>query len=518
MRNNQKEQMMPSYFAAFSIANALAKFDINIDDIESKHLVNDSRFVEAGDIFAAVTGTFSEGNEYIKSAVAKGASLVIAQCKNSNEHGTIYSVTEQSNTATVVNFFELNKQLSLVSAYYYNEPHKNMSLIGVTGTNGKTSCCQLLAQLFTKNNHKSAIIGTLGAGTLDDLENINNTTPGPTKLQQLLAQFSADGIENVAMEVSSHALSQNRIDVNMIDIAVFTNLSRDHLDYHGDMGTYADVKKQLFLGSSEQVLVLNVDDQYCQSWLGELPKENRRVMYSVNEANQHLLENSEFLSASNVVCHNQGVSFKLASSWGNCDINSALLGEFNVANLLAAMAVLLVKGVELSDIAKCTEHLVPVTGRMETYFAPDKATAVVDYAHTPDGLEKALESAKAHCQGELWLVFGCGGDRDKGKRPMMGSIADQYADHIVLTNDNPRSEEPSQITADIKQGIKAKNKVDVIIDRQQAVISALSRAKEKDMVLCAGKGHEDYLIIGDETIDYHEREVVRQFYQGGAKS
>ncbi|WOH35833.1 UDP-N-acetylmuramoyl-L-alanyl-D-glutamate--2,6-diaminopimelate ligase [Thalassotalea fonticola] len=507
-----------SYFAAFSIAKALARFDISIDDIATKHLVNDSRYVEPGDIFAAVIGTFSEGSSYITSAVAKGASLVIAQCEHNDEHGTVYKVTEQGNNATVINFFELNKQLSLLSAYYYNEPYKDMDLIGVTGTNGKTSCCQLLAQLFTKNNHKSAIVGTLGAGTLDNLEIINNTTPGPTKLQQLLAQFSYADIENVAMEVSSHALSQHRVDANMVDIAVFTNLSRDHLDYHGDMATYADVKKQLFLGTSEQVWVLNADDQFCQSWLSQLPSENRRVMYSVNEINKPLLENDEYLLATNIVCHNRGVSFKLTSSWGNCAINSALLGEFNVANLLAAMAVLLIKGIALTDIAKCTEHLVPVTGRMETYGAEGKATAVVDYAHTPDGLEKALESAKAHCQGELWVVFGCGGDRDKGKRPMMGSIAERFADHIVLTNDNPRSEEPAQITADIKLGIKEVNKVDVIIDRQQAVISALSRAKTNDMVLCAGKGHEDYLIIGDETIAYHEREVVRQFYQGRAKS
>lgn len=507
-----------SYFAHFSIAQALAKFGISIADVDTKHLINDSRFVESGDIFAAATGTLSDGNEYINSAVGKGACLVIAQCKEASEHGSLYSVTKQGNTATVVNFFELNQQLALVSAYYYNEPYKNMGVIGVTGTNGKTSCCQILAQLFTKNNHNTAIIGTLGAGTLDSLENINNTTPGPTKLQQLLAKFSHDKIENVAMEVSSHALSQNRVDANMVDIAVFTNLSRDHLDYHGDMDTYADVKKQLFLGAAEQVWVLNIDDPFCQSWLGQLPSENRRVMYSVNEANKHLLQNDEYLLASDIVCHNHGVSFKLTSSWGNCKINSALLGEFNVANLLAAMAVLLVKGIELNDIVKFTEHLVPVTGRMETYGAAGKATAVVDYAHTPDGLEKALESAQAHCQGELWVVFGCGGDRDKGKRPMMGSIAEHYADHIVLTNDNPRSEVPSEITADIKQGIKAINKVDVIIDRQQAVISALSRAKENDMVLCAGKGHEDYLIIGDETVPYHEREVVRQFYQGRAKS
>jgi UDP-N-acetylmuramoyl-L-alanyl-D-glutamate--2,6-diaminopimelate ligase len=319
------------------------------------------------------------------------------------------------------------------------------------------------------------------------------------------------------MEVSSHALSQNRVDANMIDIAVFTNLSRDHLDYHGDITSYANAKQQLFLGNPEQTWVLNADDKTCQSWLKQLPGSNERVLYSIDRNNAELLKNQQHLLAENIVCHNRGVSFELRSSWGNCQIHSSLLGEFNVANLLAAMAVLLVQGVPLENIAKATQQLLPVTGRMETFTATGKPTAVVDYAHTPDGLEKALLSSRAHCPGELWVVFGCGGDRDKGKRAIMGSIAEQYADHIVLTNDNPRSEEPEHITADIRQGITSAAKVEVIINREQAVISALSQAKANDMVLCAGKGHEDYLIIGEQTIAYHEREVVRKFYQGRAK-
>ncbi|KGK01174.1 UDP-N-acetylmuramoyl-L-alanyl-D-glutamate--2,6-diaminopimelate ligase [Thalassotalea sp. ND16A] len=502
----------------FSIAKALAHFAIEISEIaHSQYLINDSRFVTENDIFAAVIGTHQDGSAYIHNAVAQGACLVIAQCATKAEHGSAYTVSQLGNEVLVINFYQLDKHLVNVSAYYYNNPHEAVELIGVTGTNGKTSCCQLIAQLLTANNTKTAIIGTLGAGTLDNLENINNTTPGPTKLLQLLAQFKHQHVRQVAMEVSSHALSQNRLDVNMIDIAVFTNLSRDHLDYHGDMSSYANAKKQLFLGKPEQTWVLNADDQICQSWLQQLPASNERVLYSVDSNNAELLKNQQYLLAENIVCHNRGVKFELRSSWGHCQIQSSLLGEFNVANLLAAMAVLLIQGVPLENIARVTQQLLPVTGRMETFTASDKPTAVVDYAHTPDGLEQALLSARAHCPGELWVVFGCGGDRDKGKRAIMGSIAQRYADHIVLTNDNPRSEEAEHITSDIQQGISVTEKVEVIIDREQAVISALSRAKANDMVLCAGKGHEDYLIIGEQTIAYHEREVVRQFYQGGTK-
>ncbi|WP_068544875.1 UDP-N-acetylmuramoyl-L-alanyl-D-glutamate--2,6-diaminopimelate ligase [Thalassotalea crassostreae] len=503
---------------AFSLKSTLAKFDIELPEIATKNLVNDSRTIDKGDIFAAVDGTYLQGTKFINKAIAQGAVAVIAQCNEKSQHGDIKYVSEQDNTAMVIYFYQLDELLSKVSAYYYGEPYKSMAVIGVTGTNGKTSCSQLIAQLLETFNSNAAIIGTNGAGKLSSLQKIDNTTPGPAQLQQLLAQFKSENISTVAMEVSSHALSQNRVDSDIIDVAVFTNLSRDHLDYHGDMESYGLAKQKLFSGSEEQVWVLNVDDEYGQRWDQQLNPANPRILYSISskisEA-QMIRSNSKYLSAGNIKCHSRGVTFDLKSSWGEVTVTSRLLGRFNVANLLAAIAVLLNQGYELAEIAQNCQQLTAVDGRMEAFTAPDKPTAVVDYAHTPDGLEQALLASKEHCDGELWVVFGCGGDRDKGKRPMMGKIAECFADHIVLTNDNPRSENPESITADINNGILAKQKVKVIIDRQQAVISALQQAKKDDMVLLAGKGHEDYLIIGEQTLPYYEREVVSQFYQRG---
>lgn len=509
---------MPNLDQSFSIAKTLQQFDISFEEIATAQLVNDSRNVKVNDIFAATIGTELDGTAFIKNAILQGASVVLAQCQQAEHHGKVTLQTEANRHAKVVQFYNLHAQLSQLSALYYGQAYQYLQITGVTGTNGKTSCCQLIAQLNELLGHESAIIGTLGAGRLNSLHTLNNTTPGPTQLQSLFAQFKDDNIKQVAIEVSSHALSQNRIDATMVDIAVFTNLSRDHLDFHGNMQQYAAAKKQLFNGNDDQVWVINADDVIGKKWLNELPNNHTKVAFSINGSEQVHRNASHYLSATNIVCHNQGVNFTLSSSWGNCDVESALLGDFNVANLLAAMATLLVQGIDLSEIVIHTKQLIPVTGRMETYGGNGMATAVVDYAHTPDGLEKSLQSAKAHCQGQLWVVFGCGGDRDTGKRAMMGSIAEQFADHIVLTNDNPRSEKPEQITEHIQQGISQKQKVEVIIDRQKAVISALSRAKANDMVLLAGKGHEDYLIIGDQSIAYHEREVVRNFYQGRTHS
>lgn len=506
------------HFSTFSIANTLAKYDIEINDIATKNMVNDSRFVEAGDIFAAVAGTSLAGSAFIDNAIAQGAVVVLEQCVDVINHGDIKKVTVQGHKATVISFYQLDSKLAVVSAHYYNNPSKNITLIGVTGTNGKTSCCQLIAQLLTSMNQQTAIIGTLGAGKIDALVDINNTTPGPTKLQQLLAEFKAQNINTVAMEVSSHALSQNRVDSGIIDIAVFTNLSRDHLDYHGDMASYSLAKQALFNGTEQQVWVLNSDDAQTAIWLNNLaPRNNRRVLYSTElslAAIKSKAASNEYLLAQNIQCHNQGVSFDLHSSWGDIRVNSSLLGDFNVSNLLAAMATLLIQDMPLSDICKHTDSLTAVAGRMEAFSANNKPTAIVDYAHTPDGLEKALIAANKHCQAKLWLVFGCGGDRDKGKRAMMGAIAEQYAQQVIVTNDNPRTEEPMAIAKDILSGFKTATNAEVILDRKQAVLNALSRAQANDMVLCAGKGHEDYLIIGTQKVAYDERDIVRQFYQG----
>lgn len=514
-----KEVMVSNiHTSAFSIAKTLAHFDLNIVDIATNNLVNDSRSVQEGDVFAAVIGTNLVGTDYIDTAIAKGAAVILSQCVEPKLHGKVDIVKQAGKSVTMINFYQLDQQLAILSAIYYNQPANDLTLVGITGTNGKTSCCQIIAQLMNAVDKPTAVIGTLGAGTLDNLVNINNTTPGPTKLQQLLAQFSGQTIKHVAMEVSSHALSQHRVESDIIDIAVFTNLTRDHLDYHGDMKSYGAAKRALFNGTAEQVWVLNADDLQTSQWLCELPKENERVLYSCNDNFVHQQfttnnPNAKFINATNMQCHNQGVDFYLTSSWGDIHISSGLLGEFNVSNLLAAIAVLLVQNVSLVSIAQNTKNLTAIAGRMETFTASGLATTVVDYAHTPDGLEKALTSTRKHCQGKLWVVFGCGGDRDIGKRAVMGAIAEQYADHIVLTNDNPRMEDPNTIIADISKGIKNPDAITTILDREKAIISTLAKAGADDMVLCAGKGHEDYTIIGNEKTAYHEREVVRKYYQ-----
>ncbi|WP_371188123.1 UDP-N-acetylmuramoyl-L-alanyl-D-glutamate--2,6-diaminopimelate ligase [Thalassotalea maritima] len=513
-----KEAMVPN----FSINKTLANFAINLaatgfDDSRCGNLVNDSRQVQANDVFAAIVGTQQDASQFITAAIAQGASVVIRQCDEASMHGHVEY--QQSNRAPVpvVSFYQLADKLHQVSAHYYQMPSNDLTMIGVTGTNGKTSCCHLLAQLFTANQAKSAIIGTLGAGPLDDLQDVNNTTPGPTLLQQLLLGFKQQGISNVAMEVSSHALAQKRLDANMIDIAVFTNLSRDHLDYHGDMQSYARAKQKLFVKNSDQRWVINGDDAVGRQWLEQDDVCNDTLVYGL-EQSISALPAKLYVCADNVKCHQAGISFNVHSSFGHCHIDSSLLGKFNVSNLLAVISVALSSGVGIDEMPSLVQQLQSVAGRMELFSAHGKASAVVDYAHTPDGLEQALRSARQHCQGKLWVVFGCGGDRDKGKRPMMGAIAEQFADHIVLTNDNPRSESAEQITDDIAAGIKDLSNTQVIIDRQQAVLTTLAKANAKDMVLLAGKGHEDYLIIGEQTIAYNEREVVRQFYtQGDAR-
>ena len=513
------------HYRQFSLATALAHFSIEISPIYCRDLVNDSREIIAGDIFTAVAGTYSNGNKFIDAAIENGALVVIAEVDAQEQHGNIEIVKHGTRQIQIIGFYKLGERLAQVSAYYYGEPLNNIQLTGITGTNGKTSCCQLVAQLQDALAKQTAMIGTLGAGRIGALVDFNNTTPGPTKLQQLLASFSAENIGHVVMEVSSHALSQHRVDSVMVDIAVFTNLSRDHLDFHGDMESYASAKQQLFTGNEQQIWVLNADDALTSTWLTQLPKTNRRVLFSCSDdstcqslVEQSLAQMSDYLIAKNIRCHNKGVTFELLSSWGNIEINSSLLGHFNVSNLLAAMSVLLVQDIDLKSIAKYTNQLSPVAGRMEVFSDESHASAIIDYAHTPDGLEQALKAVKQHCTGNIWLVFGCGGDRDTGKRPIMGNIAEQFADHIVVTNDNPRTESPESIVDDILAGFNSTEKVNVILDRETAVLHALQHAKQNDMVLCAGKGHEDYTIMGTDKISYHERDIVSQFYGQGAIS
>ncbi len=486
-------------------------------------LVNNSRDLNHGDIFCAVIGSAQDGREYIDQAIASGALLVLAQCQNKQQHGNVLWRTpivkkadkkKLTQKIAIIEFYQLNHCLFALANAYYQQPQSKMVMIGITGTNGKTTTSQLIAKLLEQHGKSSAVIGTNGAGKLAQLTPLKNTTPGATQLSQLLAGFVTEGISHVAMEVSSHALEQRRVTNDLFNVALFTNLSRDHLDFHQTMANYAQAKRKLFTDDASQVAIVNGDDAISQQWLKNWPTEQRTIVYG---RSKYINQYKEFVQADQIKHHRNGVNFILRSHLGDININSPLMADFNVDNLLAAIAVLFTEQIALTDIAKSIATVTPIIGRMETITKDEQVTAVVDYAHTPDALENALLACRQHCQGELWVVFGCGGDRDKGKRALMGIIAERLADHVVLTNDNPRSESPDMIVNDILSRCQHLESITIILDRQQAVLSTLSDAKTNDIVLFAGKGHEDNILIGDKKISYNERDVVHSFFQKGDK-
>lgn len=303
------------------------------------------------------------------------------------------------------------------------------------------------------------------------------------------------------MEVSSHGLVQHRVAALKFAASVFTNLSRDHLDYHGDMEHYEAAKWLLYSTHHCGQAIVNADDEVGRRWLAKLPDAVAVSMEDHINPNCH----GRWLKAVDVKYHDSGATIRFTSSWGDGEIESRLMGAFNVSNLLLALATLLALGYPLADLLKTATQLQPVCGRMEVFSAPGKTTVVVDYAHTPDALEKALQAARLHCTGKLWCVFGCGGDRDKGKRPLMGAIAEQFADVVVVTDDNPRTEEPRAIINDILAGMLDAGQAKVMEGRAEAVTNAIMQAKENDVVLVAGKGHEDYQIVGSQRLDYSDR-------------
>ncbi|MEI6894916.1 MAG: UDP-N-acetylmuramoyl-L-alanyl-D-glutamate--2,6-diaminopimelate ligase [Colwellia sp.] len=490
----------------------------------SGDLHNDSRLVVTGDIFCAIIGHELDGRQFIEKAIQQGAKLVLAECEGVEKHGELV-IEANNNGAVIVQFYQLKQYLFTLTKAYYHAPQNNMTIVGITGTNGKTTTSQLLAKMLNVYHKPCAVIGTNGAGSLDDLQPIENTTPGACELHQLLHRFNLAPFTYVAMEVSSHALAQKRVQADLFDIALFTNLSRDHLDYHGSMASYSEAKKQIFTGEPNQVAVLNFDDAQGQRWLETWPEQQTVWLYG-RAANIRVYPH--FVTAQHINHHSHGVSFTLVSHLGRVEINSPLLGDFNIDNLLAAISILLIQDVPLNDIPELVTKISAIAGRMEATHAKGLVTAVVDYAHTPDALEKALQACRQHCQGELYVVFGCGGDRDKGKRPLMAQAAEKYADHVIVTNDNPRRENAQLIANDIVAGFTrtASEKISVILDREQAVLKTLNKAKADDIVLLAGKGHEDYVIvakhdnngelIGTEKLAYNERLVVAKFYQNKA--
>lgn len=486
-----------------------------INGIKKANLINDTRALSEGDVFCAVMGTLLDGREFIEQALNLGAMMVFSETKSENEHGKLtWLAGPHGKNIPVVHYFELNENLFDVAKSFYLSPQQKLNIIGVTGTNGKTSTSQIIANLLDYCQKNCAIIGTNGAGKLNALQPINNTTPGATELHQLLSKFVEQQCTDVAMEVSSHALSQKRVSASLFSTAVFTNLTRDHLDYHQTMQNYALAKKKIFSGEKSQLAIINGDDCCGQDWLTHWNTSQPVIVYGTNES---IVQHSMFVLAKNICCHSTGIDFSLHTHVGACEISSRLLGRFNIENLLAAISVLLANNVALNTIVDATKQLTPIMGRMESFTGNGKPTVVVDYAHTPDALESALNACREHCAGDLWVVFGCGGDRDQGKRALMAEVAERCADKLIITNDNPRSEEPAEIARHIQLGLSPAADVSTILNRECAVKNTFENAKTGDVILCAGKGHEDYIIIGKEKHHYNERAVVKALYQVEAK-
>ncbi len=467
----------------------------------------DSRSVGSGDVFVAVSGVEHDGRNYIDQAIASGAAAVLAEAQGLR--------TERHNVIAVK---DLNLQLSDIAGRFFGNPSDHLVLTGVTGTNGKTTCSQLLAQLFGLLGETAGVVGTLGYGVISSdktsMTDTGMTTPDAITVQSILSDFVAEGVGRVAMEVSSHSLDQARVKGLSFHTAIFTNLSRDHLDYHGDLVSYAGAKMQLFAMPGLINAVINIDDPVGAEIALQLPPTVNLCSYSLVNANASLYAKEAVASA-------KGTRATLQTPWGEGELNSALLGRFNLQNLLAVIGAACCQGLDLVDVLNVLPQLKPVPGRMELVGgdAGGGPQVVVDYAHTPDALEKVLATLQEHCSGQLWCVFGCGGDRDRGKRPEMGAIASRYADSVIITNDNPRSESAESIAEDIREGIAGGSTVITCLDRAEAIRLAVDGADVGDIVLIAGKGHESYQLLGAERLPFSDqvqaRLALRQ--RGGSK-
>ncbi|PCK33563.1 UDP-N-acetylmuramoyl-L-alanyl-D-glutamate--2,6-diaminopimelate ligase [Pseudoalteromonas piscicida] len=481
------------------LAQVLSDFGVTIASLEVENLRIDSRAIEPGDCFVALQGHTQNGAKYAASALAQGAKCVLA------ETGSELNAPPEQ----VIFIDNLAEKVAAIAAKFYCYPSKKLKLTGVTGTNGKSTTTAMIANLATLVGGAGAVIGTLGYGQPEALIPLENTTPSNVDLQRILACLNRD-YKQVAMEVSSHGLVQGRVDECDFDVAVFTNLSRDHLDYHGDMDSYAEAKRLLFTRCAPNYKVINLDDEVGASWAQTFDDETL-VVYGRWHA-EHRFEQFVFFDA--VSAHPNGLTAMLKTSWGECEVNVPLYGEFNLYNLAAAFATLLIQGESLESLAQACSKLSPVAGRMQPFSAPEQPTCIVDYAHTPDALALALQALRQHVPGELICVFGCGGDRDKGKRPEMARAAEKFADKLVITSDNPRSEDPNLIIDDVKAGLIHSEYAVCQPDRGLAIQHAIDLADENSVVLIAGKGHEDYQIIGTERIDFCDRQCVAAILKG----
>lgn len=458
----------------------------------------DSRQVKPGDCFFAYPGTLTDGRQYIPQALAAGAAIVLYE-----PHPDI---TPDQRCIPVVN---IQQHIGTIASRFWAAYLTKLQVIGITGTNGKSTCAYWLSHSLQAAGVPSAMIGTIGIGPVGQLSTATLTTPDPISLYQCFAEFANIGINTIAMEVSSHSLCQHRVVGVPFQLAAFTNLSHEHLDYHGTMRDYAQAKARLFDFPSLQGAVINADDDVGAEWLQHWAKDY--PLYAISCQTQvNLPAKIDTLQATQIQVTQQGLTCQVAGPLGEAIWTLPVMGRFNLYNALTCAQLLACSGVSWTQIGELMAQLPNVPGRMQLIRQPDQPVCVVDYAHTPDALSNALSSLRQHCQGKLWCVFGCGGDRDQAKRPAMGKVAAKLADIVILTNDNPRSQDPEVILQEIQQGINTEITVYRITDRAEAIATAINQAQPDDVILIAGKGHESTQTLADKVIPFSDVEHCRQ--------
>jgi UDP-N-acetylmuramoyl-L-alanyl-D-glutamate--2,6-diaminopimelate ligase len=465
-------------------------------DLPVSGIASDSRLVGEGDVFFACQGERSHGLDYLDEVRAAGAAAVVW------DSSTATAPTDAG--LPTIGVADLGAKLGTIADRFYGSPSAALNVYGVTGTNGKTTVAWLLAQCGELLGEPCGYIGTLGHGLGEVVGAEGMTTPAALELHGQLAEFVAGHARHAALEVSSHALSQGRVDGVRFDAALFTNLTRDHLDYHASMRDYFESKARLFTDYAPRNRIINLDSEYGL----QLAERCGQDVVTVSTNFDRVANGRPYVFVRSVVATGQGSDVTFTSAWGDGRFMLALPGDFNVANAALVLALLLRKGVDLETACECMSLLQAPPGRMER--VPGNGPVVyVDYAHTPNALEVALRALRAHVRGKLWCVFGCGGDRDAGKRPQMGRIAERMSDRVVLTSDNPRSEDPQAIIDDILGGFARPETATVIEDRAAAIAWTIEQAGAGDIILIAGKGHEGYQQIGDERRVFSDRAVAQ---------
>ncbi|MDR1012490.1 MAG: UDP-N-acetylmuramoyl-L-alanyl-D-glutamate--2,6-diaminopimelate ligase [Coxiellaceae bacterium] len=461
-------------------------------------LTLDSRTIKPGEIFMACVGAVIDGHNFILDAIKHGAVAIFCE-RDIPEIDSYKSIP-------IVVIVNLRCKIGLIAARFYGYPSKKLIMIGVTGTNGKTSITQYVATALTKVGISCGVVGTIGIGLPGKLAPTINTTPDPITLQRSLFELLAANVKVVVMEISSHSLVQGRTNGVDFDIVVFTNLTRDHLDYHGTMTDYGEAKKKIFSQHKLKCAIINADNEFGRNLIQEFRSLFKIYAYTITE---NTTVDVSVIKAQDIKISSTMISAQVVTPWGSGILQSELLGRFNFSNLLAVLAVLGVMQVDVRDSLIVISKLKAIKGRMQVFGGKcGQPKVVVDYAHTPDALEQVLLNLREYCSGALWCVFGCGGDRDRGKRSLMGSIAERLSDHIIITNDNPRTEDPQCIVDDILTGLSCALFVKIEFNREIAIAYAINHAQAGDLVLIAGKGHEDYQIIGKKKILFDDTAVV----------